>query len=193
MKKIFILVLFTLLPVFSGCGYNEMQALEEAVFRASGDLDSALQRRNDLIPNLVATVKGYASHEKETLEAVISARSDASSVKLDSETLNDPQAMAKFQKAQSSLSSALSRLMVVVEKYPELKASEQFAGLSDQLEGCENRINVARTRYNEAVEKFNYSIRKFPNSMVNSIFLNLERKEFFKADEAAKQVPKVEF
>ena len=187
-------LIFLLLALFlSGCGYNVMQKHEEAVMRGWGDLESALQRRADLIPNLVETVKGYAGHEKETLQAVIDARSKASSIQLSSDNLNDPDAIARFQKAQGQLSSALSRLMVVVERYPDLKASQNFMDLQHQLEGTENRINVARQRYNKAVEVFNYSIRKFPNSITNSMLLHLERKEFFKADEAAKQVPKIKF
>jgi len=187
-------LLFLLLALFlSGCGYNVMQKNEEAVMRSWGDLESSLQRRADLIPNLVETVKGYAGHEKETLQAVIDARSKASSIQLSSNDLNNPDAIARFQKAQGQLSSALSRLMVVVERYPDLKASQNFMDLQHQLEGTENRINVARQRYNKAVEVFNYSIRKFPNSMTNSMLLHLERKEFFKADELAKQVPQVKF
>jgi len=192
-----LLPLLTLLLVWtwslSGCGYNQMQKNEEAVFRAWGDLESALQRRADLIPNLVEVVKGYAAHEKETLQAVVEARSKATSIQLKPEMLGDPEALSKFQAAQGQLSSALSRLMVVVERYPDLKANQNFLDLQHQLEGTENRINVARQRYNEAVERFNYSIRKFPNSLTNSLLLNLERKEFFKADESAKEVPKVKF
>lgn len=191
MNKLVVFVAAVLM--LNGCGYNKMQQLEEEVFKASADVDSALQRRADLIPNLVSTVKGYAAHEKETLEAVIKARSEATSIKLDSATLNDPAAMARFQQAQNNLSGALSRLLAVAEAYPDLKSNEQFLNLQSQLEGTENRINVARTRYNEAVQKFNYSIRSFPNSIINEHFLQLERKEFFKADEASKEVPKVEF
>jgi len=148
---------------------------------------------NDLIPNLVAVVKGYAAHEKETLEAVIEARAKATSVQLSAENLGNPEAVANFQAAQGALSSTLARLMVVVERYPDLKANQNFMDLQHQLEGTENRISVARQRYNKAVENFNFSIRKFPNSLTNSIMLHLERKEYFEADEAAKEVPKVEF
>ncbi len=179
--------------MLAGCGYNTMQANEEAVQKAWGNVESSLQRRADLIPNLVATVKGYASHEKETLEAVVNARSKATSINLTAKDLSDPQAMQKLQQAQGELSSALSRLMVVVERYPDLKANQNFLDLQNQLEGTENRINVARQRYNTAVETFNYSIRKFPNSLTNKLMLHLERKEYFKADEAAKAVPKVSF
>jgi LemA protein len=177
----------------SGCGYNVMQSNEESVFKAWGDVESNLQRRADLIPNLVEVVKGYASHEKETLQAVIEARSKATAVNITPKDLGNAQAMEQFRQAQGGLSSALSRLMVVVERYPDLKANQNFQDLQNQLEGTENRINVARQRYNQAVEKFNFSIRKFPNSLTNSILLHLERKEYFKAEEGAKAAPKVKF
>ncbi len=185
------LILLTfLLPVFflSGCGYNSLQVKEESVFKAWGDIEATLQ-----IPNLVETVKGYAKHEAETLEAVINARSKATSVQLSTDDLSNPEAMSQFQAAQGGLSSALSKLMVVVEKYPDLKANQNFLDLQTQLEGTENRINVARQRYNEVVEMFNGSIRQFPASLTNSLILHLDRKEYYKADEAAKQVPKVTF
>lgn len=177
----------------SGCGYNKMQQLEEAVFKSWGDVESNLQRRADLIPNLVEVVKGYAAHEQETLEAVVNARSKATAVQINPEDLGNPQAMQQLQAAQGALSSALSRLMVVVERYPDLKANQNFLDLQNQLEGTENRINVARQRYNQAVETFNSAIRKFPNSLTNSLLLHLERKEYFKADAAAQQVPDVKF
>ncbi len=186
-------ILLILIPFFSGCGYNSMQTQEEAVFKAWGDIESSLQRRADLIPNLVSTVKGYASHEKDTLESVIEARSKATSVNISTDDLSSAAAMQNFQAAQGALSSALSKLMVVVERYPDLKASQNFLALQSQLEGTENRINVARQRYNQAVETFNGSIRKFPNSLTNSMLLHLERKEYFKADEGTKTVPKIEF
>jgi len=187
-----VLIFFTLFSL-SGCGYNSLQVKEEAVFKAWADVESTLQRRGDLIPNLVETVKGYAKHEAETLEAVINARSKATSVKLTTDDLSNPAAMAQFQKAQGGLASSLSKLMLVVERYPDLKANQNFLDLQTQLEGTENRINVARQRYNKAVEIFNSSIRKFPASLTNSILLHLERKEYFKADEGAKGVPKVKF
>jgi LemA protein len=194
MKKIYpIILVFSVIFLFNGCGYNKIQMLEEGVFKAWGDLESTLQRRADLIPNLVSTVKGYASHEKETLTSVVKARAEATSVKITPKDLSNPQAIAQFQKAQGELSSALSRLMVVVEKYPELKADKHFSDLMNQLEGTENRINVARERYNSAVNEFNFSIRRFPGNLTNNLFLNLERKEYFKADEAAKKAPEVKF
>jgi LemA protein len=146
-----------------------------------------------LIPNLVETVKGFAAHEKETLQGVIEARSRATAVNLTAKDLGDPEAMKRLAGAQGGLSSALSRLMVVVERYPELKANQNFLDLQNQLEGTENRINVARQRYNQAVEVFNGMIRKFPNSLTNSMLLHLERKEYFKAEEGAKAVPAVKF
>ncbi|MCG6894388.1 MAG: LemA family protein [Desulfobacteraceae bacterium] len=187
-------VLMLLVAAFlSGCGYNQMQRLEENVFKAWGDVESNLQRRADLIPNLVETVKAYAAHEKETLEAVIAARAKATAVNIAPGDLGDAAAMQRLQAAQGELSSALSRLMVVVERYPDLKANQNFLDLQNQLEGTENRINVARQRYNKAVEGFNYAIRKFPNSLTNSLLLHLDRKEYFKAEEGAQAAPKVRF
>lgn len=179
--------------LLSSCGYNSLQRQEEAVFKAWADIESTLQRRGDLIPNLVEVVKGYAKHEKETLEAVIQARANASSVQLSSADLSNPAAMEAMKSAQGGLNSALSRLMVVVERYPDLKANQNFLDLQHQLEGTENRINVARQRYNKAVEIFNGAIRQFPASLTNNFILKLDRKEYFKADEASKAVPKVKF
>lgn len=192
-KYLSVIVSIVFVMLLSGCGYNLMQSNEEAVNKAWGDVESTLQRRADLIPNLVEVVKGYASHEKETLQAVIEARSKATAVNLTPGDLSNAEAMAQFSQAQGGLTSALSRLMVVVEQYPDLKANQNFMDLQSQLEGTENRINVARQRYNEAVETFNFSIRKFPNSLTNSILLHLDRKEYFKADEGAKAAPKVKF
>jgi LemA protein len=177
----------------SSCGYNVLQGNEEAVFKAWADVDSQLQRRADLIPNLVATVKGYASHERETLEAVVNARARATQVTIRAEDLGDEQAMARYQAAQGELSSVLGRLLAVAEAYPDLKANQNFLDLQNQLEGTENRISVARQRYNEAVQTFNFSIRSFPYSLTNNLLLHLKRKEPFKADEAAREAPKVEF
>jgi LemA protein len=179
--------------MLSGCGYNALQVMEEAVFKAWGDVESNLQRRADLIPNLVETVKGYAGHEKETLQAVVEARAKATSVQLSSKDLGNAQAMQQMLDAQGGLSSALSRLMVVVERYPDLKANQNFLDLQNQLEGTENRINVARQRYNTQVQAFNSAIRKFPNSLTNSILLRLERKEYFKAQSGAEKAPEVKF
>ncbi len=188
-----VIVLLLVCGMLSGCGYNMLQAQEEAVYSAWADVESNLQRRADLIPNLVATVKGYAAHEKETLTKVIEARAKATQVKITAKDLSDPKAMARLAAAQGELSSALSRLMVVVERYPELKANQNFLALQDQLEGTENRINVARQRYNAAVRIFNTSLRKFPYNLTNSLLLHLERKEYFKADTSARKVPEVSF
>ncbi len=182
-----------LMAALSGCGYNTIQANEEAVFAAWGDVEATYQRRADLIPNLVETVKGYAKHEADTFKAVTEARSKVGSMQVSKEMLDDPATLAKFQKAQGELSSALSRLLVVAERYPDLKANQNFLSLQDQLEGTENRINVARVRYNKSVETFNVSIRTFPNSLTNSLLLKLKRKEPFKAEEGAKTAPKIKF
>jgi len=191
--KFFSAMVLAVAMTLTGCGYNTMQQQEEKVFKAWGDVEATLQRRADLIPNLVETVKGYASHERQTLEAVVNARAKATSVKLSADDLSDAAALQRLQQSQGELSSALSRLLVVVEQYPDLKANENFKDLQNQLEGTENRINVARQRYNEAAEEFNSSIRSFPNSLTNSLLLHLKRKEYVKADEAAKAAPKVKF
>lgn len=185
-------VVLTML-LLSSCGYNSLQQKEEAVFKAWADIEATLQRRGDLIPNLVEVVKGYAKHEQETLEAVINARAKATSIQLSAKDLSDPAAMQALQEAQGGLTSALSRLMVVAERYPDLKANQNFLDLQHQLEGTENRINVARQRYNETVEMFNASIRKFPENLTNNFILKLDKKEYFKADEASKTVPKISF
>ena len=192
-KKLWMVLWVVVTLSFSGCGYNIMQTNEEAVKAAWGDVEATYQRRNDLIPNLVEVVKGYASHEKETLTAVTEARAKVGTIKMSKDLLDDPQALARFQSAQGEMSSALSKLMVVVEKYPDLKANQNFQDLQHQLEGTENRINVARTRYNKAVEVFNSSIRIFPNSLTNSLLLHLKLKEPFKAEAGAEKAPKVKF
>lgn len=188
-----VLLTISCLFLLVGCGYNTLQEKEEQVFKAWADVESTLQRRADLIPNLVATVKGYAAHERETLETVVNARAKATSLQIKPEDLSDPAIMQQWSAAQGGLSSALSRLMVVVEQYPDLKANQNFLDLQTQLEGTENRINVARQRYNAAVEDFNASIRRFPERLTNAILLKLERKEYYKADEGAQQVPQVNF
>ncbi len=192
-KHVSVATLLCLTLLFGGCGYNALQQSEERVFKAWGDIEASLQRRADLIPNLVETVKGYASHERETLEAVINARAKATAIKLSADDLSDPAAFERLQQAQGQMSSALSRLLVVAEQYPDLKANENFRDLQNQLEGTENRINVARQRYNQSAEEFNSMIRSFPNSVTNSLLLHLKRKEYIKADEASKAAPKVKF
>ena len=186
-------LLFLLLSLLPGCGYNTMQANEEAVTAAWGNVESSYQRRADLIPNLVEVVKGYAKHEADTLTAVTEARAKVGTMQVGKDVLNNPETLKKFQQAQGELSGALSRLMVVVEKYPDLKANQNFMDLQKQLEGTENRINVARERYKASVQTFNTSIRTFPNSLTNSIILHLQRKEAFKAEEGAKVAPKIKF
>ena len=182
-----------ILVSFSGCGYNTMQKNEEAVKAAWGDVEAAYQRRNDLIPNLVEVVKAYAKHERETLTAVTEARAKVGSMQVPKNIIDDPKAFSQFQEVQAGMSSALSRLMVIVERYPDLKANQNFQDLQHQLEGTENRINVARTRYNKAVEVFNTSIRIFPNSLTNSLLLHLTLKEPFKAEAGAEKAPQVKF
>ncbi len=184
-----VLLLFSL----SGCGYNTLLEKNEQTRQAWSDIDTTLQRRADLIPNLVETVKGYADFEKETLEAVVSARAKATSVQLTPDDLTSAAAMSQFQSVQNGLSSALSRLLLVVERYPDLKANQGFLDLQSQLEGTENRINVARQRYNKAVGDFNFSIKKFPYNLTNMVTHRFEEKEYFKADEEAKEAPKVKF
>jgi len=193
MRKTYFSILMFLLLIVSGCGYNTIQANEEAVKAAWADVEAAYQRRNDLIPNLVEVVKAYAKHEKETLLAVTEARAKVGSIQMSKNIIEDPRSFAQFQEAQGAMSSALSRLMLVVERYPELKANQNFLDLQHQLEGTENRINVARVRYNKAVETFNTSIRIFPNNITNSLLLKLKMKEPFKAEAGAEKAPQVKF
>ncbi|EOA05385.1 MULTISPECIES: LemA family protein [Herbaspirillum] len=195
MKKLFawLAVAMTALTL-SGCGYNEFQAKDEATKAAWGEVVNQYQRRADLIPNLVNTVKGYASHEKDTLEAVTRARAAATSFQITPEVLNDPQAFAKFQQVQGELSSALSRLMVVSENYPQLKADASFRDLQSQLEGTENRITVARQRYIAAVKDYNILARSFPTNLTAKLF-SYEVKPSFTVDneKAISTAPAVNF
>ena len=194
MRKLFVLVAAVMmLTGLSGCGYNTIQQNDEKVIASWGDVEAAYQRRADLIPNLVEVVKGYAAHEKDTLIAVVEARSKVGKVQIGADVINNPEAMARFQAAQGGLSSALSRLMVVVERYPDLKANQNFLDLQHQLEGTENRINVARVRFNDAVRIFNSSIRTFPNNLTNKFILKLPRKEPFKAEAGSEKAPTVKF
>jgi LemA protein len=164
------IVLGLFAAVLSGCGYNEFQSKDEATKAAWGEVVNQYQRRADLIPNLVNTVKGYASHERETLEAVTAARARATSIQVTPEVLNNPAAFQKFQQAQGELSSALSRLMAVSEKYPDLKADTSFRDLQSQLEGTENRITVARKRYIDTVQDYNVLARRFPTNLTAMMF-----------------------
>ena len=171
--------------------YNGMVAKEEAVGSSWSQVENVYQRRSDLIPNLVATVKGYAEHEQATLQGVIEARSNATSVKVDPTDL-DPESLAKYQKAQGELSSALGRLLMITENYPDLKANENFRDLQSQLEGTENRITVERQKFNETVKSYNTFIRMFPKNIFASLF-GFEKKAYFEAEEGAEKAPKVEF
>ncbi|MFT6069100.1 MAG: LemA protein [Bacteriovoracaceae bacterium] len=188
-----LIVVFSLL-VLSSCGMQSIPTALNEVDATWAEVQNQYKRRIDLIPNLVSTVKGFAAHEKETLTAVVEARAKASSVNIDASKLNE-QSMAKFQAAQGGLSSALSKLMVVVEKYPDLKANQNFLDLQRQLEGTENRITVARKRYIESIKGFNNLVTVPPTSWYNSIFLKHEKKPQFQVEnlEEAKNAPKVQF
>ena len=172
-------------------GYNGMVSLDEGVQNKWADVETQYQRRADLIPNLVNTVKGYAAHESQTLENVVKARSEASSVKVDPQKIT-PEKLAEYQKAQSGVSSALGRLMVIVEKYPDLKANQNFLELQSQLEGTENRINTARRDFNEAAKGFNTEIRRFPKNILAGMF-GFEKKAYFEAEKGAEKAPEVQF
>jgi LemA protein len=176
-----------------GCGYNKLQGLDEDVKAAWGEVQNQYQRRADLVPNLVATVKGAANFEQETLQKVIEARAQATSIKLDSQALSNPETFKKFEDAQRQLSGALSRLMVVVEKYPELKANANFRDLQAQLEGTENRVTVARKRYVESVAEYNKAVRYFPTNLTANYLLGLKVRETFSAEESAAKPPQVKF
>ncbi len=171
--------------------YNGMVGVEEEATTALANVQSTYQRRADLIPNLVETVKGYASHEKETLEGVVAARSKATQLTLDPEKMT-PQKMKEFQEAQGELSSALGRLIAIQENYPDLKANENFRDLQVQLEGTENRINEARNTYNKKVQNYNMTIRRFPNVLVAGMF-GFDKMEKFEAETGAEKAPKVQF
>lgn len=192
MKKVFLYVvglffLFTL----NSCGYNTMVTMEEQVAAAWSQVENQYQRRADLIPNLVNTVRGYADFERETLTEVIEARSRATSINVDANEL-DPEQVQRFQQAQEQLSGALSRLLVTVERYPELKANQNFLELQAQLEGTENRIAVERQRFNETVQSYNSYIRQFPQNVIAGWF-DFERKGYFEAQSGAEQAPTVTF
>jgi LemA protein len=165
-----------------GCGYNKLQGLDEEVKSAWAEVLNQYQRRFDLIPNLVNTVKGYAGHEKETLQAVVEARAKVGQMQVDASTLDNAEAFQGFQNAQSGLAGALQRLMVVVERYPQLKANENFRDLQVQLEGTENRIAVARKRYIEAVKVYNKAVRYFPTNLTAKYILHMETKETFQPE-----------
>ncbi len=172
--------------------YNTLVSLDEQVSQAWSQVENQYQRRADLIPNLVETVKGVANFEKETYTAVTEARAKVGQIKLTPEMLSDPQAFAKFQQAQDNLGGALSRLLVAVENYPQLKANENFLQLQAQLEGTENRIAVERMKYNRVVKEYNTYIRKFPSNIIANM-MGFREKAYFKAQAGAEKVPKVKF
>ncbi|GAA5033399.1 hypothetical protein GCM10011506_25610 [Marivirga lumbricoides] len=179
-----------LYSIFAG-SYNKMVSKEEQVTSAWAQVENVYQRRADLIPNLVNTVKGYADFEQETLQNVIEARSKATGVNVNAGDLS-PEKIQQFQQAQQGLSSALSRLMVVVEKYPDLKANQNFLQLQSQLEGTENRIAVERRRFNEVTQEYNTYIRSFPQTMLAGMY-GFDKKGYFEADQGADQAPEVQF
>ena len=194
MRRLLSLLLLCVTAVLGGCGYNDFQRLDEESTSAWAEVLNQYQRRADLIPNIVATVQGEANFERSTLEAVINARAKATSIQATPELLNDPAAMQKFQAAQGELGSALSRLMVVVEQYPNLKANQGFSDLRVQLEGTENRITVARNRYIQAVQSYNVLARSFPTNLTAMVFGYQPKANFSVANEAAISTPpKVDF
>lgn len=196
MKKGLIIIIVIAVVVLGLFGwvkstYNGMVSSDEGVKAAWAQVENVYQRRADLIPNLVATVKGYAEHESSTLEAVVAARAKATQVTVDPESLSDSD-IAKFQSAQGELGNAIGRLLVSVEAYPELKANENFKELQAQLEGTENRIATERMKFNDAARAYNTMIRSFPQNILASIF-NFGPKGYFQASEGAETAPKVEF
>ena len=195
-KALWITIAIIVVLLFAGYSwvkgtYNTMVTQDEGVKTAWSQVENQYQRRMDLIPNLVNTVKGYATHEKETLEGVVSARAEATKTTIDPSNLNE-ESMKKFQAAQGELSSALSRLMVVLERYPDLKANQNFSELQAQLEGTENRISVERKRFNETAQSYNPYIRSFPTNILAGMF-GFQPKAYFSAESGAEKAPKVEF
>ena len=190
-----IVALMLLTSVLAGCGINNIPTYDEKVKAAWGQVQNQYQRRADLIPNLVETVKGYAKHEQDTLSAVIEARAKATSIQVDANTLDDPEKFKQYQAAQTQLSGALSRLMVVSERYPDLKANQNFLALQSQLEGTENRISVARRDYIAAVARYNTEIRTFPGRLWHSVmYSNLPVRPSFEAtSQDADKAPQVKF
>ena len=183
--------IIVILVIWAISGYNGMVEMDEQVQNKWANVETQYQRRADLIPNLVSTVKGYAKHEQQTLENVVKARSEATQVKVDAENLT-PEKLAAFQKAQSGVSSALGRLLAVAEHYPDLKANQNFLELQSQLEGTENRITVARKDFNDAAKSYNQSIRQFPKNILAGMF-GFEKKSYFEAEAGSEKAPKVEF
>lgn len=193
-KRVASLIALAATLLLSGCGYNTLQSTDEQIKAAWAEVLNQYQRRADLVPNLVQTVKGFAAQEQQVLLGVTEARSKVGSIQATPELINDPQAFAQFQQAQAQLSSALSRLMVVVEKYPELKSDANFRDLQAQLEGTENRIAVARNRYIKAVQQYNLVVRQFPSNLTAMLFGFKEKPQFTVDDEKAiSKPPKVDF
>lgn len=195
-KALWITLAIVVVLLFAGYSwvkgtYNTMVTQDEGVKTAWSQVENQYQRRMDLIPNLVNTVKGYATHEKETLEGVVSARAEATKTTIDPSNLNE-ESMKKFQAAQGELSSSLSRLMLVIERYPDLKANQNFSELQAQLEGTENRISVERKRFNETAQSYNTYIRSFPTNVLAGMF-GFQPKAYFSAESGAEKAPKVEF
>lgn len=186
-----LLVALVALVSLNSCGYNTMSEKEEAVNKAWSNVENQYQRRSDLIPNLVNTVKGYAQHEQSTLTAVLEARSKATQITVNADDLT-PEKLKEYQAAQGQVTSALGKLLAITEAYPDLKANENFKELQAQLEGTENRISVERRNFNEVVGSYNTYIRKFPQNIVASIF-GFEKRAYFEAEAGSEQAPKVEF
>ena len=191
MKKLILFAVVVLCSMTSCSTYNNMVTMDEAVKSAWSNVETQYQRRADLIPNLVSTVKGYASHEQNTLQAVVDARSKATSVSVSLDELT-PENIAQFQQAQSAVTSALGRLIAVAENYPDLKANQNFLELQAQLEGTENRITVARKAFNDATQQYNVQVRRFPANLIAMLF-GVNEKTYYEADESAATAPKVEF
>lgn len=180
-----------ILAIWGTSAYNGMVSMDENVSTKWANVETQYQRRSDLIPNLVSTVKGYATHEQSTLEGVVEARSKATQITVDPKNLT-PEAIANYQKAQGEIGSALGRLLAITENYPDLKANQNFLELQAQLEGTENRINVARKEFNEAAQEYNTTIRRFPRSIFAAMF-GFEKRPYFQAQEGTDVAPKVEF
>ena len=194
MRKLFILLISVFVLTLSGCGYNTFQSTDEQIKASWSEVLNQYQRRADLIPNLVSTVKGETKFEQDTLIKVVEARAKATSIQVNSELINDPAAFAKFQQAQSQLSGALSRLLVISENYPNLKANQAFRDLQAQLEGTENRVTVARNRYIQSVQAYNTHIRQFPVNITAKLFGYQPKANFSVENEAAiSKAPTVEF
>ena len=193
MKKstIIILVVVAVVAVWAVTGYNGLVKADEAVSNAWSNVENQYQRRADLIPNLVNTVKGYASHEKETLDAVISARTRATQVTVDADNLT-PEKLLEYQKAQGEVGAALGRLLAITEAYPDLKANQNFLELQAQLEGTENRISVERRNFNDVAKSYNTSIRTFPKNLLAGMF-GFDKRPYFEAQKGAEQAPVVQF